>query len=42
MRYCHPRDLLRQIKIYYEFLELPPKLSVEAIDAAATDYFSVL
>jgi MoxR-like ATPase len=42
MRFCHPRDLLRQIKNYYEFLELPPKLSVEAIDAAATDYFSVL
>jgi hypothetical protein len=42
MRFCHPRDLLRQIKIYYEFLEQSPKLSVEAIDAAATDYFSVL
>ena len=42
MRYCHPRDLLRQIRIYYEFLEQPAKLSVEAIDAAASDYFSVL
>jgi MoxR-like ATPase len=42
MRFCHPRDLLRQIKVYYEFLEQAPKLSVEAIDAAATDYFSVL
>ncbi len=42
MRFCHPRDLLRQIKIYYEFLEETPRLSVEAIDAAASDYFSVL
>ena len=42
MRFCHPRDLLRQVKTYYESLDEPAKLSVEALDAAATDYFSVL
>jgi predicted ATPase with chaperone activity len=42
MRFCHPRDLLRQVKTYYDFLEQPAKLSVEALKAAATDYFSVL
>jgi hypothetical protein len=42
MRFCHPRDLLRQIKVYYDFLEQPARLTIDAIDAAATDYFSVL
>ncbi len=42
MRFCHPRDLLRQVKVYYDFLEEPARLTVEALDAAATDYFSVL
>jgi hypothetical protein len=42
MRFCHPRDLLRQVKVYYDFLEQPACLSVEALDAAASDYFSVL
>jgi predicted ATPase with chaperone activity len=42
MRFCHPRDLLRQVKVYYDFLDEPARLSVEALDAAATDYFSVL
>jgi hypothetical protein len=42
MRFCHPRDLLRQVKVYYDFLNEPARLSVEALDAAATDYFSVL
>lgn len=42
MRFCHPRDLLRQVKTYYESLDERAKLSVEALDAAAADYFSVL
>jgi hypothetical protein len=42
MRFCHPRDLLRQVKVYYELLEQPARLSVEALEAAAADYFSVL
>ncbi len=42
MRFCHPRDLLRQVKVYYDFIEEPARMSVEALEAAATDYFSVL
>ena len=42
MRFCHPRDLLRQVKVYYDLLEQPARLTIEALDAAATDYFSVL
>ncbi len=42
MRFCHPRDLLRQVKVYYDLLEQPARLTVQALDAAATDYFSVL
>jgi hypothetical protein len=42
MRFCHPRDLLRQVKVYYDFLDEPARLSNAALDAAATDYFSVL
>ncbi len=42
MRFCHPRDLLQQVKVYYDFLGQPAKISVESLDAAATDYFAVL
>jgi hypothetical protein len=34
--------LLRQVKVFYDFLEQPARLSEEALDAAAADYFSVL
>lgn len=42
MRFCHPRDLLRQVEIYCKFAEQPPIMSVEAIDAAANEYFSAV
>ena len=42
MRFCQPRDLLRQVKVYYDLLDQPARLTIEALDAAATDYFSVL
>ena len=42
MRFCHPRDLVHQVTVYYRFLQQPPRTSVEALDAAATDYFSVM
>ncbi len=42
MRFCHPRDLLRQVKVYYDCLDQPARLTVEALDSAAMDYFSVL
>ena len=42
MRFCQPRDLLRQVRVYYDLLDQPARLTIEALDAAATDYFSVL
>ena len=42
MRFCHARDLLHQVGIFCRFRGLPPAMSVPAMDAAATDYFSVM
>jgi predicted ATPase with chaperone activity len=42
LRFCHPRDLLRQVKIYCSFLELPLVLTREAIDAAVRNYFAMM
>ena len=39
-RFCHPRELLHHVAIYCDFLGIPRALSVEAIDAAAGDYFA--
>jgi hypothetical protein len=41
-RYCHPRDLLLQVRIYCEFHELPLVLSTKALDAAVKNYFAGL
>lgn len=38
-RYCHPRDLLLQIKTFCEFENLPPEMNDRTIDAAAENYF---
>lgn len=42
LRYCHPRDLLQQVRIYCEFHELPPQLTPKALDIAAATYFAGL
>jgi len=42
LRFCHPRDLLRQVKIYCGFLQLPPVLTREAVDAAVRNYFAMM
>ncbi len=42
MRFCHARDILHQVGIFCRFRGLPPAMSVPAMDAAATDYFSVM
>ena len=42
MRFCQPRDLLRQVANYCRLLGLPLEVTNEAIDAAAQDYFAVL
>ena len=42
LRFCHPRDLLRQVKNFCEVLDRPRQVTKEAIDVAATNYFSTL
>ncbi len=42
MRFCHARDLLRQVCIYCTFHELPLAVSREALDAAADNYFAIM
>ena len=42
MRFCHARDLLHQIEVYYDYLGEPPRLSREAIEASASNYFSMV
>lgn len=41
-RACQPRDLLLQVKNLCIYLEKPPALSKDAIDAAVDNYFSVM
>ncbi len=41
-RYCHPRDLLTQVKTFCEFHELPLVLTTKAIDVAVKNYFAGL
>jgi predicted ATPase with chaperone activity len=38
-RYCHPRDLLLQIKTYCEFESVPIVMTEETVDVAADNYF---
>ena len=42
LRFCHPRDLLRQIKNYCEVHTLPPSITRECIDMAVENYFGTL
>ncbi len=39
MRFCHPRDLLAQVKSYCEFFDMPLQVTPAAIDAALSNYF---
>ncbi|MCA9105646.1 MAG: AAA family ATPase [Pirellulaceae bacterium] len=41
-RYCHPRDLLLQIKFYCDYLEQPMEMTPRSLDFAAENYFSVV
>ncbi len=41
-RYCHPRDLLMQIKTFCEFDGRPLEMNEETIDTAAENYFVTL
>ena len=42
MRFCHPRDLLLQVKTFFEFHDLPKVLSAKACDVAVKNYFAGL
>ena len=42
LRFCHPRDLLRQVRVFCSFNERPPVLSREAVDAAVRNYFAMM
>jgi len=42
MRFCHPRDLLRQVVIFCTFNNRPLTLSREAIDVAVRNYFAMI
>ena len=41
-RYCHPRDLLLQMRNFCLFHEQQPTMSNEAVDAAVKNYFSIM
>lgn len=42
LRYCHPRDLLRQIRNFCEFHARPLEVSQETLDVAVRNYFAGL
>jgi hypothetical protein len=42
LRYCHPRDLLRQVRNYCEFLGKPLSVTRETLDVAVSNYFAGL
>jgi len=42
LRFCHPRDLLRQIDNFCSFHEVEPKVTPENINAAVKNYFAAL
>lgn len=41
-RFCHPRDLLIQVRNYCKFNKLPVALTCEAIDVAVKNYFALV
>jgi hypothetical protein len=42
LRFCHPRDLMLQVKTFCEFHDLPMVLSGKAFDVAVKNYFAGL
>ena len=42
LRYCHPRDLILQVKAYCEFHDQPLVLTTKALDVAVKNYFAGL
>jgi len=42
MRFCHARDLLHQVRVYCEFLDRPPAVTRQSLDAAVKNYFAIM
>lgn len=42
LRYCHPRDLIRQVRNYCEFQGRAAEVTRETLEAAVTNYFAGL
>jgi MoxR-like ATPase len=42
LRFCHPRDLLRQIEHYCNVHEVAPSVTPDRIDVAVQNYFSIM
>jgi hypothetical protein len=42
MRCCHARDLLRQVKHYCEFKQLPLEMTSERMATAVRNYFAIM
>ncbi|MCA9179174.1 MAG: AAA family ATPase [Planctomycetales bacterium] len=42
LRYCHPRDLLEQVRSFCEFQQIPLQLTEKTVDVAAYNYFAGL
>ena len=42
LRFCHPRDLVRQIKNYTAVHALPQEITCECIDVAVDNYFATI
>jgi len=41
-RFCHPRDLLMQIRNYCKYHGAPPRMTVDHFDRAVENYFAVM
>jgi hypothetical protein len=42
MRFCHPRDILQQVKNFCSFADQPPQATEKAVDSAVKTYFAVM
>jgi predicted ATPase with chaperone activity len=42
LRFCHPRDIVQQVKAFCEFHDQAPAISQKAIDMAVKNYFAGL
>ncbi len=42
LRYCHPRDLVQQVRTFCEFHDLPLVLTAKGLDVAVRNYFAGL